>query len=141
MLFRHSMSIAQELMPIYNTTVHKNKINVALNLMWLTVGCYETSNRPQGQHKEKKLFKRTFCTCEPIFFPNWLKINGMIRKILIRENFKKLNFVAVILDFRLPSWITNGYFLTLYSIHGNDHLYQFWCFYHKVNDRYTNWPD
>ena len=33
------MSIAQQLMPIYNTTVHKNKIIVALNLMWLTVGC------------------------------------------------------------------------------------------------------
>ena len=31
MLFRHSMSIAQQLMPIYNTTVHKNKVNVALN--------------------------------------------------------------------------------------------------------------
>jgi len=39
MLFRHSMSIAQQLMPIYNTTVHKNKLNVALNLMWLTVVC------------------------------------------------------------------------------------------------------
>ena len=49
MLFRHSMSIAQKLMPIYNTIMHKNKINVALNLMRLTVGCYETSNRPQGR--------------------------------------------------------------------------------------------
>ena len=39
MLFRHIMSIAQQLMPIYNTTVHKNKSNVAFNLMWLlTVG-------------------------------------------------------------------------------------------------------
>jgi len=28
---------------------HKHKITVALNLMGLTVGCYETSNRPQGQ--------------------------------------------------------------------------------------------
>ena len=36
MLFRHSMSIAQQLISIYNTTMHKNKINVALNLMWLT---------------------------------------------------------------------------------------------------------
>ena len=49
MLFRHSMSITQQLMPIYNTTMHKNKINVALNLKWLTVGCYEASNRPQGR--------------------------------------------------------------------------------------------
>ena len=31
-------SIAQQLMPIYNTTVHKNKITVDINLMWLTVG-------------------------------------------------------------------------------------------------------
>ena len=38
-VFRHSMSIAQQLMPIYNTTVYKNKVNVAFNLMWLTVGC------------------------------------------------------------------------------------------------------
>ena len=37
MLFRHGMSIAQQLMPIYNTSVNKNNINVALNLMWLTV--------------------------------------------------------------------------------------------------------
>ena len=51
---RHSMSIAQQLMPIYNTTVHKNKINVALNLMRLTVGCYETSNRPQGRLRLSK---------------------------------------------------------------------------------------
>ena len=49
MFFRHSMSIAQQLMPIYNTTVHKNKINVALNLMWLTVGVYEDTNKPQGR--------------------------------------------------------------------------------------------
>ena len=30
MWFKHSMSIAQQLNPIYNTTVHKNKTNVAL---------------------------------------------------------------------------------------------------------------
>ena len=51
MLFRHSMSITQQLMPIYNTTVHKNKINVALNLMWLTVGCYETPTGHKGGPK------------------------------------------------------------------------------------------
>ena len=28
----HSMSIAQQLMPIYNITVHENNINVALNV-------------------------------------------------------------------------------------------------------------
>ena len=31
MLFQHRMSIAQQLIPIYNTNVPKNKINVALN--------------------------------------------------------------------------------------------------------------
>ena len=36
MLFRHSMSIAQHFMPIYNTAVQKIKSNVGLNLMWLT---------------------------------------------------------------------------------------------------------
>ena len=40
-----------------------------------------------------------------------------------------MNFVAAILDFWRPSWIDNGYFIILYSIHGNDHLYQFWYFY------------
>ena len=29
MLFQHSMSITQQLIPIYNTTVHKNKNNVS----------------------------------------------------------------------------------------------------------------
>ena len=32
MSFKHSKSIAQQLMPIYNTTVHKNKTTVALNV-------------------------------------------------------------------------------------------------------------
>ena len=31
MWFKHSVSIEQQLIPIYNTTVHKNKTNVALN--------------------------------------------------------------------------------------------------------------
>ena len=53
MLFRHSMSIALQLMPIYNTTTHKNKINVGLNLIWLTDGYYETSNRPQNKYMQK----------------------------------------------------------------------------------------
>ena len=54
MLFRHSMSFAQQLMHIYNTIVHKNKINVDLNLMWLTVGRYETQGH-KGREKEIKL--------------------------------------------------------------------------------------
>ena len=41
----------------------------------------------------------------------------------IMKNVKNLNFVAAILDFWRPSWIDNGDFLTLYSIHDNDHLY------------------
>ena len=32
MWFKHSMSIAQQLIPIYNTTVHKNKSKVTINL-------------------------------------------------------------------------------------------------------------
>ena len=32
MWFKHSMSIAQQLMPIYNIIVHKNKSDVALNV-------------------------------------------------------------------------------------------------------------
>ena len=45
--------------------------------------------------------------------------------------------MAAILDFWRPSWIDNGYFLTLYSTYANDYLYQFWCFYHKVDDRHV----
>ena len=37
MWFKYSMSIAQQLIPIYNTTVHKNKTNVALNVVKLFV--------------------------------------------------------------------------------------------------------
>ena len=32
MFFRHSMNITQQLMPIYNITVHENKLYVALNV-------------------------------------------------------------------------------------------------------------
>ena len=31
--------------------------------------------------------------------------------------------MAAFLDFWRPSWIDNGEFLTLYSIHDNDHLF------------------
>ena len=31
--FKHSMSITQELIPIYNTSVHKNKTKVSLNVV------------------------------------------------------------------------------------------------------------
>jgi len=48
------------------------------------------------------------------------------------------NFVVAMLDFWQPSWIDKGYLISLYSIYGNNHFYQFWYFYHKVNDRYTN---
>ena len=37
MFFRQSMSITQQLTPIYNTTVNKNKIIVALNVAKLIV--------------------------------------------------------------------------------------------------------
>ena len=32
MWFKHSMNIAQQLMPIYNNTVHKNNSNIALTV-------------------------------------------------------------------------------------------------------------
>ena len=57
------------------------------------------------------------------------------------EMTKKLNFVAAILDFWRASWIDIGNLISLYSIYGYNHLYQFWCFYHKVNDRCTIWLD
>ena len=49
MLFRNRMSITQQLMHIYNTTVHKNKFNenVALNLMRL--GVHENTNKGRKQ--------------------------------------------------------------------------------------------
>ena len=37
MWFKHSMSIAQQLIRIYNTTVHKDKSNISLNLVKLFV--------------------------------------------------------------------------------------------------------
>ena len=67
MLFRHSMSIAQQLMPIYNNTVHENKMNVALYLMWLTVGCYETSKRPQGWNSNYSINKKKIWQCYQVF--------------------------------------------------------------------------
>ena len=73
MLLRHSTSIAQQLMPIYNTTMHKIKINVALNLMWLTAGCYETSNMPQGRStkvKDTNMPQRKGGV--PIWHPSWI---------------------------------------------------------------------
>ena len=36
---------------------------------------------------------------------------------------KKLNFLAAILDFWRPSWIYNGYLISLYSICGNKQLF------------------
>ena len=47
MLFQHSMSITQQLMPIYNITVHKNLSIVALNVAKLLV--LLDTNMPQGQ--------------------------------------------------------------------------------------------
>ena len=76
---------------------------------------------------------RTFQLSFFLFFESYHFLKIMKRKC----KKKPLNFVAAILDFWRPSWIDNGYFLTLYSIHGNIYLYQFWCFYHKVNDQLT----
>ena len=45
MLFEHIMSIPQQLIPIYNTTVHNNKSDVALNVDKLL-----KTPTPHGQH-------------------------------------------------------------------------------------------
>ena len=50
MRFKHSMSITQQLIPIYNTTVHKNKSNVVLNVIKLLVP--RDPNRPKGVKKD-----------------------------------------------------------------------------------------
>ena len=46
MWFKHSMSIAQQLLPIYNTTVYKNKTNVALNVVNCLGHKLNDTNRP-----------------------------------------------------------------------------------------------
>ena len=90
--------------------------------------------------KKKKncLFRQLYCMLYSIF----KAFNWTIGQRLNREqddlddaqeitavwcgNGKKMIFVEAILDFWWPSWIDNGECLTLYSFHGNDHLYQFW---------------
>ena len=49
MWFKQSMSIAQQLIPIYNITVHKTKSYIALNVVKLFVPKVKNTNRPQGQ--------------------------------------------------------------------------------------------
>ena len=39
-MFRHSVSVAQQLIPIHNTTVHKNKSIIAFNVA--NCWCFET---------------------------------------------------------------------------------------------------
>ena len=55
MLFQKSMSITQQLTPIYNTTVHKNKriVSVALNVVkcW----CHETPICQNGDDEFRAL--------------------------------------------------------------------------------------
>ena len=41
MWFKHSISIAQQLTPIYNTTVYKIRTRVLLPLMWLNCLCHK----------------------------------------------------------------------------------------------------
>ena len=42
------------------------------------------------------------------------------------------------LDLWRPSWIDNGEFFTLYSIHDNDHLYQFLVILRSIFNRGDN---
>jgi len=50
MLFRHSMNIAQQLITIYNITVHENKIYVALSVSE-AVGAIRQGRRKKKMHK------------------------------------------------------------------------------------------
>ena len=51
MWFRHSMNIVQQLMPIYNTTVHKNKSFVAFNVFVRALKV-KNNNTPLGRGAE-----------------------------------------------------------------------------------------
>ena len=56
---KHSMSIEQQLIPIYNTTVHKNKTNNgSLNVANCLCHKFNDTNRPVGQglYKEEDPF-------------------------------------------------------------------------------------
>ena len=81
MWFKDSMSIAQQVMPIYNTTTHKNKSNLSLTLMWLTVGVIISLERRDSQWRsniqrtwryykgqEKKRAERKVYIVHKIFF-------------------------------------------------------------------------
>ena len=60
MWFKHSMSIAPQLIPIYNTTVHKNK-RFMLPLMWLNCLCHKLTKPTGGQ--EEIILKNFLCDC------------------------------------------------------------------------------
>ena len=49
MWFKHSMSIAQQLITIYNTTMHKNKSNVALNVAYVRVINYRHQHATRAE--------------------------------------------------------------------------------------------
>ena len=51
MLFRQRISITKQLIPIYNTTVHKNMIIIALNVTKLLA--LQDTNIPQGEKIQK----------------------------------------------------------------------------------------
>ena len=118
--------------------------------------CVQKQNRlhtdqkqPQKQHKEMQNLLRRCYRIRPQTssskFVSEIKKNKVISMMRgksprfdVEIFFKKLNFVAAIFDFWRPSLIHNGYLISLYSIYGNNKLYKFCYFYHKVNDRYTN---
>ena len=102
MLFWHSMSMARQLMPIDNTAVHKNKINVALYLMWLTVGYYETSNRPQGRNNEDNII--------------WKYRLRIVEKFKMRYCLQSLHCLP---HHHLPVFFLLYQFTSVWNIHGN----------------------
>ena len=70
-----------------------------------------------------------------LFFESYHFLKTMLRKC-IKTEFRggHLGFLTVIFDWQRV-------LLTINSIYVNDHLYQIYCRYHKVNERCTNWLD
>ena len=68
MLFQHSLSITQQLIPIYNSTVHKNNSPFALNVV--TCWCYvETPTCYKGEQSTTHPASAVRCTAAEVARP------------------------------------------------------------------------
>ena len=55
MWFKHIMSIAQQLMPIYNTIVHKNKSTIDLNVANVRAISYRHQHATRAEEDKMKI--------------------------------------------------------------------------------------